>query len=163
MVRSVVALAAAVREVRADRERRNGLVRLGIRHVRGSRSVTGLALHVDVAGVSGGRPTDRLRLGVPQLTDAVAGLAELLRVTAVLQAVPRVGMRRRGPGRAGRGVALGAGGFSRLSLQIPQHPTRRRRRVIAERPVVVYGVFVHTAARKSGKPQHGEAGSHGPT
>ena len=35
--------------------------------------------------------------------------------------------------------------------------------IIAERPVVVYGVFVHTAARKSGKPQHGEAGSHGPT
>jgi hypothetical protein len=58
---------------------------------------------------------------------------------------------------------LGAGGFSRLSLHIPQHPTRRRRRIITERPIVVHGVFVYAAARESGKAEHGEAGSRGST
>ena len=132
-------------------------------HVRFTGPVTSLALHVHVPGVPGRRPADRIGRRVAELTDRVARFAELRCVPTVLEGVPSVGVGGGRPVSTRRRVTLRARRFPDVPLNIAQHPPGGSRRVVAERPIVVHGVFVYTTARESCEAEHGEAGFQGLT
>ena len=155
-----MALAAAGVQIDPHRERGQRLRRVRVHHVRLAGAVAVLALDVVVAGIAGREPAALPLRGITKLVIRMATLAELLRVTAVLQGIPGVRVRRGDPGRRLPDVALPTH-RPPLVRWIARHVThvagRARRRIVEERPLDEDDLLVR-AGRKKQKDAQEEGG-----
>jgi hypothetical protein len=134
---ALMALAAAVRQIDAHRQRRQRLRGFRVGHVAQTRAVAGLALDVVIAIVGYGVPAGRDLDDVAELADGVASLAERLGVAAVLETRPRFGVVALFPLRLRADVAVAADGQFRFLVRVTEKTARFSCRLLEKSSVFV--------------------------